>query len=93
LGTADDRFAVLGLAITAKMEIYNEILRKYINEKSITFQHGLLGHSGYNTFNELGGSSWPHNVLIGPDGKIIVTGIKGEDLQQKVAEAIENYKN
>jgi hypothetical protein len=34
--------------------------------------------------------SWPHSLLIAPDGTLIVNGLKGDELYQAVADALAN---
>jgi len=86
---ADERIEFVGLTMTPGIQIYAEIAEKYITEKNMTFPQGQLDYSDYQLFRDFGGSGYPHIVLIGPDGKVVETGIKAEELADKIVDAME----
>ena len=85
----DERFDILGITMTASVDLYIEIANKYLAEKDITWKQGTLGFENQDLMQSYGVTSYPFNVLIDPNGTVLATGIAGEQLEQTVAEALQ----
>lgn len=85
----DERFDILGITMTGSVDIYTEIANKYLAEKGITWKQGTLGFENRELMQSYGVTSYPFNVLIDPNGTVLATGIDGEQLEQTVAEALQ----
>ncbi|MFC1677659.1 carboxypeptidase regulatory-like domain-containing protein, partial [Planctomycetota bacterium] len=85
----NEQFEVLGLTIGSKrIKYYTELIEKYIKEKGLEWKQGIIDMSDNNLVQIYSIRQWPFNVLVGRDGKIIATGLKGDELETAVAEAV-----
>ena len=85
----DERFDILGITMTASVDLYIEIANKYLAEKDITWKQGTLGFENQELMQSYGVTTYPFNVLIDPNGTVLATGIAGEQLEQTVVEVLQ----
>lgn len=85
----DKRFDILGLTFGG-IKYYNDLSKKYIEEKNIKWKLGVVGFSNFNSgiIKDYGLKQWPFNILIDAEGKVIAIGLKGEELENAVAQAL-----
>lgn len=84
----DKNFTVLGVALEREGE--KERWMKAIYKDGLTWTHV----SDFKYFNNevaklYGINAIPRNFLVGPDGRILATDLRGEELQSKLAELIQ----
>jgi len=85
----DERFAVLSITATGNIDLFTEIVKKYLAEKEITWKQGLVSFENQELAQSYGVRTYPCNVLIDPNGKIIATGITADELESKLAELLQ----
>jgi len=85
----NERFDILGITMTASIDLYIEIANKYLSEKDITWKQGTIGFENQELMQSYGVTNYPFNVLIDPNGAVMARGINGEQLEQTVAEALQ----
>ncbi len=81
---ADERFAMLGL-----IGDYNvDNLSKLIKDRGLDWPQALLGPQSERLQAAFGDARMPHAVLIGPDGRVVATGLQGDAVDKAVAGAL-----
>lgn len=79
-----DKFSQKDIEIIGIVDIRGEIdIKKFINDKNVTWKNideknPLTVTKGYNV------NSWPTSYLIDPNGKIIATDMRGDELNNKL---------
>ena len=82
----DPRFAMVGLSLDPNVTAP----RKYAQKNDLGWTHGFLGDwSATDIPAQFGVQGIPAIFLIGPDGKIIETGLRGDAIKQAVARALQ----
>jgi hypothetical protein len=81
----DERFAMLSLSLDAE----EDAPRKLVAEKELVWTQGFLGEWVEGGVPEaFHVEAIPAVFLIGPDGKLIAQGLRGEAIGQAVARAL-----
>jgi beta-lactamase regulating signal transducer with metallopeptidase domain/peroxiredoxin/protocatechuate 3,4-dioxygenase beta subunit len=81
----DERFAMLSLSLDAE----EEAPRKFVAEKNLPWLQGFLGEwaeAGMTDAYHI--ESIPAVFLVGPDGKLVAQGLRGDAIGQAVASAL-----
>ena len=82
----DERFAILSLSVDESIDKP----REFQQERKLPWSQGFLGGGLHGEkVRAYGVQAVPALVLIGPDGKIIAQGLRGEDVKKAVAKALE----
>ncbi len=82
---ADPRFAMVALSLDANVAAP----RKYAQKNELGWVQGFLGEwSETDLPAQFGVQGIPSIFLIGPDGKIVATGLRGDNIKQAVARAL-----
>jgi peroxiredoxin len=85
----DPRFAMVGLSLDPEKEAPIDYQKKH----DLGWIQGFLGEwSGTDIPNKFGVEGIPSIFLIGPDGKILETGLRGEQIKAAVQRALANVK-
>lgn len=79
----DDRFAILSLSIDEKIDEP----RKFQETRQLPWNQGFL-KGEFDGPKAYGVRAIPAFVLVGPDGKIVARGMRGEEIKKTVAEAL-----
>ena len=83
-GTRDD-FAVVGLS----MDDAPDAPRDYARAKGLTWTNGFIGKWGATDVSDrLGVGGIPDIRLIGPDGRLVAKGLRGEEIRAAVEKAL-----
>jgi hypothetical protein len=82
---SDDRFVMLSLSLDEKAETAQTFAQK----NGMTWTHGWLGEWAKTKVPE----SWavqgiPAVFLVGPDGKIVAKGLRGDQVKAEIAKAL-----
>jgi RNA polymerase sigma factor (sigma-70 family) len=81
----DERFAVIGLSLDED----RDAPRRYAESKGLAWAQGFLGQDPPSPVpGAFGVRSIPRILLIGPDGKLVADHLSGEQIVEKVAEAL-----
>jgi thiol-disulfide isomerase/thioredoxin len=81
----DERFAILSLSVDEKIEEP----RKFQEKRRLPWSQAFLGKGIHGPIpGSFGVDAIPAFVLVGPDGKIVARGMRGEDIKKAVAEAL-----
>ena len=83
----DERFVMVGLA-HGGMTFVEELTKKFLVENSLTWQQGILDGSNYDLMETFKIRTWPHSLLISPDGVLLADGLKGEKLYEAVVKTL-----
>jgi len=82
----DDRFVMIGLSLDAEADAP----RGFVSDQGIDWPQGHLGDwSKTDVPDRWAVESIPSTFLVGPDGKIVGTGLKGDAIADAVARALE----
>ena len=82
---ADERFAILSLSVDEKADEP----RQFQEKRKLPWAQGFLGQGIHSTIpDSFGVRAIPAFVLVGPDGKIVAKGMRGDDIKKEVARAI-----
>lgn len=85
---ADPRFIMVGLSLDSAATAP----RKYAQKHQLDWVQGFLGDwSDTDIPAQFGVQGIPAIFLIGPDGKIIETGLRGDNIKQAVAKALQAH--
>lgn len=83
----DERLEMLGISTLSGM-FYDDLGKKYLKEKSITFKQGIMeADPAY--YQIIGQNGYPFNILIDANGNVVRTGLKGQELEDAVDAALE----
>ena len=88
---ADARFEVVGVTMSHRLGLYDDLAGKYVKEKQLQWKQGIAGLGDEHVLRSLrsyGVRRWLGNVLVGADGRIIASELSADDLQATVAEAL-----
>ena len=78
-------FIMVGLSLDAE----EETVKKFVEKEGLAWTQGFLGDWSKATLpDEYGVRGIPEIFLIGPDGKIAATGLRGENIAPAVAKAL-----
>ena len=81
----DERFAILSLSVDEKIEEP----RKFQEKRKLPWSQAFLGGGIHGPIpGTFGVVAIPAFVLIGPDGKIVARGMRGEEIKKAVAKAL-----
>ncbi len=81
----DPRFVLLSLSVDEKIDEP----RKFQEKRKLPWLQAFLGGGVSSPMTDgFGIRAIPAFVLVGPDGKIVARGMRGKDIEQKVAEAL-----
>ncbi len=81
----DPRFAMLGLSVDESIDA----LRRFQAKQKLPWMQGYLGGGIHGAIpDRYGVRAIPAFVLIGPDGKIVTKGMRGEEIQKAVSRAL-----
>jgi peroxiredoxin len=81
----DDRFVMIGLSLDDAMDAP----KKFVAKNGVTWRQGFLGEwSKTQLPSQYGVSGIPAAFLIGPDGKVIAQGLRGEGVVSAIAAAL-----
>ena len=81
----DERFAMVSLSVDEKIDEP----RKFQSKRQLPWTQGFLGGGIHGpTPGRFGVRAIPAFVLVGPDGKIVARGMRGEAIKKSVAEAM-----
>jgi thiol-disulfide isomerase/thioredoxin len=81
----DDRLVIIGLSMDADQDA----ARRYAQSKGLTWINGFIGpHDVTDVDNKLGIGGIPDIRLIGPDGKLIASGLRGDEMIEAVETAL-----
>lgn len=85
-----DDFAVIGFSIDKEVDLP----AAYAKKNELEYHQAFLGigEEGRKTLNNWGISGIPSIWLIGPDGKIVAMGLRGERMHEAVMNALEPEK-
>jgi RNA polymerase sigma factor (sigma-70 family) len=82
---ADERFAILSLSVDDKIDEP----RQFQEKRKLPWSQAFLGEGIHGpTPATFGVRAIPAFVLIGPDGKIVARGMRGDEIQKAVAQAL-----
>ena len=82
----DERFAILSLSVDEKVDEP----RQFQEKRKLAWAQGFIGEGIHSAIpGSFGVRAIPAFVLVGPDGKIVAKGMRGDDIKQEVARAIE----
>ena len=85
----DERFAILSLSVDEKIDEP----RKFQEKRKLPWSQGFLGGGIHGpTPGRFGVRAIPAFVLVGPDGKIVARGMRGEEIKKAVEKALEKAK-
>ena len=80
-----DRVAIVGLS----MDDDPEAPRRYAELKCLAWTNGFIGQAETTEVDDrLGIGGIPDIRLIGPDGRLLAQGLRGDEIRQAVAEAL-----
>ena len=80
-----DRIAIVGLS----MDDDPEAPRRYAQRKGLTWTNGFIGQEETTDVDDqLGIGGIPDIRLIGPDGRLLAAGLRGDEIREAVAEAL-----
>ena len=79
----DDRFVMIGISLDEVGS--EEMLGKFIAKREMPWQHGLSGSWQSDTARTYGIQAIPALLLIGPDGKVLLSNPSIDDLTKRVA--------
>lgn len=83
----DDRFAILSLSVDEKIDEPKTFQEK----RKLAWSQAFLGGGIHGaTPGAFGIRAIPAFVLIGPDGKVVARGMRGDELMKEVAKALAN---
>ena len=81
----DERFAILSISVDEKIEEP----KKFQEKRRLPWSQAFLGGGVQNaTTSSFGIRAIPAFVLVGPDGKIVARGMRGDDIKKEVAKAL-----
>jgi thiol-disulfide isomerase/thioredoxin len=81
----DERFLMIGLSLDKKPDPP----RKYAEENGLLWMQGFLGALDQSTVaGDYGVVTIPSIWLVGPDGRIVAKGLRGERIKEAVAQAL-----
>ena len=81
----DERFAILSLSVDEKIEEP----KKFQEKRRLPWLQVFIGGGVQNpTTCSFGIRAIPAFVLVGPDGKIVARGMRGDDIKKEVAKAL-----
>jgi thiol-disulfide isomerase/thioredoxin len=81
----DERFVMLSLSVDEKVEDAKEFQEK----KKLPWTQAFLGEGVHSpTLKSFGVRAIPAFVLVGPDGKIVARGMRGDGIKEAVAKAL-----
>jgi RNA polymerase sigma factor (sigma-70 family) len=81
----DERFAILSISVDEKIEEP----KKFQEKRRLPWLQAFLGGGVQNpTTSTFGIRAIPAFVLVGPDGKIVARGMRGDDIKKEVAKAL-----
>jgi thiol-disulfide isomerase/thioredoxin len=81
----DPRFALIALSLDSSIAAP----RSYAQKNKLDWVQGFLGDwSGTDVPAQFGVQGIPAIFLVGPDGKIIATGLRGDNIKKTVAQAL-----
>ena len=81
----DERFAILSLSVDETIEAP----RRFQEKRRLPWSQAFLGAGIHGpTPDTFGVRAIPAFVLVGPDGKIVARGMRGEEIQKEVARAL-----
>ncbi len=83
----DERFAILSLSVDEKIEEP----KKFQEKRRLPWSQAFLGGGIHGpTPGTFGIRAIPAFVLVGPDGKIVARGMRGDEIKKQVARALAN---
>ena len=81
----DEMFAILSLSVDEKIEEP----RKFQEKRRLPWSQAFLGGGVHgSTAGTFGIRAIPAYVLVGPDGRIVARGLRGDDIKKEVAKAL-----
>jgi thiol-disulfide isomerase/thioredoxin len=81
----DERFAILSISVDEKIEEP----KKFQEKRRLPWLQAFLGGGVQNpTTSAFGIRAIPAFVLVGPDGKIIARGMRGDEIKKEVGKAL-----
>jgi RNA polymerase sigma factor (sigma-70 family) len=81
----DGRFAILSLSVDEKIDEP----RQFQEKRKLPWSQGFIGEGIHSAIpGSFGVRAIPAFVLVGPEGKIVAKGMRGEDIKKEVARAI-----
>ena len=81
----EERFAILSLSVDEKIEEP----RKFQEKRRLPWLQAFLGDGVHgSTAGTFGIRAIPAFVLVGPDGRIVARGMRGDDIKKEVAKAL-----
>ena len=84
----DDRLVIVGLS----MDNEPDAPRRYVEQKGLTLVNGFIGQwDKTDVDDQLGIAGIPDIRLIGPDGKLVAEGLRGEEILAAVKQALANH--
>jgi thiol-disulfide isomerase/thioredoxin len=82
---SDDRFVLISLSLDREIEV----ARTFVKDRGLSWVQAFVGdEAGEQVLEDYGASSIPATYLIGPDGKIIARGMRGDAIIQAVKKAL-----
>ena len=85
----DPRFAMIGLSLDPNASAP----RNYVKKNDLGWIHGFLGEWAKSDIPEqFGVHSIPSIMLIGPDGKVIASNLRGDRIRSAVSAAMKETK-
>lgn len=82
----DDRFALISLSCDNSAEI----AKRFVDKQSLPWIHGAVGGTYGKILRDYTVRALPATFLIAPNGKVIATGLRGEELERAVAAALDD---
>jgi peroxiredoxin len=81
----DDRFVLIGLSLDQEVDD----ARSFVKDRGLPWVQAYVGdEAGQRVLEDYGVDSIPATFLIGPDGKVIARGIRGEAIKRAVEKAL-----
>jgi thiol-disulfide isomerase/thioredoxin len=82
----DERFVLIGLSLDREIEA----ARTFVKDRGLSWVQAFVGdEAGEQVLEDYGADSIPATFLIGPDGKLIARGMRGDAIMRAVKKALE----
>jgi hypothetical protein len=85
--TDDERFVMVGIT-QGGIPLLEELVEKFLDEQGLRWKQGIIDGSNYDLMETFKIRTWPHSLLISPDGVLLANGFKGEKLYNAVANTL-----
>jgi thiol-disulfide isomerase/thioredoxin len=82
---SDDRFVLISLSLDRQIEV----ARRFVKDRGLSWVQAFVGdEAGEQVLEDYGADTIPATFLIGPDGKVLARGMRGDAIMVAVKKAL-----